>query len=221
LNWKVTLVIVVALLLLASITFVYLLPKAPSYPIDPSTFTKSASETSSATGMEITAELNATVIRAGQGLSLTATAFNTLLEENNLSFTGFPLQGMVGIEAPIIYTTLGLSVYSGYYTLENVTSAPAMSLPPLIETGPQSIPLYIIFAPTSNNATLYVSEGVVVGQYSMVEYNYSYSGTGVLTGSCSGQNCRIYQPLKAGIYTIAVGAEWDRGEFVLLHFLIK
>ncbi len=193
---------------------------SPSYPVDPSTFGISAAATSQVTGMKITAELSNTTIRSGQELTLTITAFNTLPQDNNLSFVGFPLPGMVGINIPWIYTSAGVSMYEGYYTRENITSATPLSLPPITNSGPPTTYLYIVFEPSSSYATLFVRNDVVTGQPSFYQYSYTYSGTGVITGNCSNEDCLVNQ-LKPGIYTIAVGAAWDKGNFVLLHFLLQ
>jgi hypothetical protein len=208
------------ILLLGGVAAYYLLPRShTSYPVDPATFVKSESDVDPYTGMELMAEVNTTSIRAGQSIGVTVTATNTLTRPNNVTgFGNFPVPGMVGVDAPLVWQALGLSVYEGYYTRLDVSSAVALYVfPPLIEEGGCGQKAYFIFQPYSDNGSLYMT---CRGE-TAPGFLGPYTGQTVIPGTSTDSTGLATESFEPGIYTLAAGSIWGQSQFVLLYFVVK
>jgi len=207
-------------LLLGGVAAYYLLPRShASYSVDPATFVTSGSEIDPYTGMELTAEVNTTSIQTGQSIGVTVTATNTLTRPNNVTgFGNFPVPDMVGVNAPLVWQALGLSVYQGYYTRLNVSYAGALYIfPPLLEEGGCGQPAYFIFQPSSDNGSLYMTCRGETGP----GFLGPYTGQTVIPGTTSDSTGLATESFEPGIYTLAAGSIWGQGQFVLLYFVVK
>lgn len=187
--------------------------------------------TNSSLGLRLAVSTNQTQIASGQYLSVNFTLENVLPRTNNVSIKDqwtFPtLDNYSSSTLPVCGRgEIAFNVYSGYYSISNVSSA--KPLPLIYYSALPVCPVYnvhyLVFQPLSDNVTLY---GDVYGLPSLTCVTYctsvSFSMNGYYLSSLppasAGANSTgqklVFEP---GVYTILGGDEW--GDAVITHFTV-
>ncbi len=214
-------VAVVALVLIAAAASVVFAedPNNPGYGGEPSSLALTKSLTDRATGLMLALALNATTVRSGQTVDITASETNTVSTMNNVTASNqWPISGLsiFARQCGTADRPFGMAIYRGYY--RNVSSATPLRL---YKPGPD-----------------YGCPGDLskISQYSF----YPKNVTAEVWGSCAPEPCLTlamsasipvkgfwntgpivygYTDLPSGVYTVAAADEW--GQLVLLYFVVK
>lgn len=215
-------IVIAAALSAFIIAFLFLAPLLSNsnvrHEISTLRLTSVATGTDSTTDLALVISLNATTIRSGEGVAVTISDYNTLSRLNNVSEArsfALPSLRLGPCNAPSL--PLGVAVFDGHYTQQNVSSAVplitlykpggATSCPAEVDVG------YFAFQPMSSENTQLVlmctPEPQCVGQSNM-------SATVVVTGYWTGPTFQHFEP---GVYTVAGGDQW--GQLALLYFIVS
>ncbi|MGC8558387.1 MAG: hypothetical protein ACP5NC_05275 [Nitrososphaeria archaeon] len=181
-------------------------------------------------GLELMMSINSRVIASGQTISVTISMINTLPKYNLVTasnnWPGFAVStGPCGT----MNDPMGIAIFSGYYTLSNITSAgePMEIYEPGIYNCPAMfhINAYAFLPhgsstgqPAIDNAVLNVnsyelSRTMKIGGYWSQSMPIKYSNTGIPLLTVQ------YKTFEPGTYTIVGADEW--GGMVILHFQVK
>jgi DNA-binding HxlR family transcriptional regulator len=193
----------------------------------------SASVTSNATGLELSLNINATMITSGEAVAVSASEMNNLPSTSNVTSVpwvangtsiSWPFPGGEPFPQNHLYMPMFLSLYRGYYTAANVSFAqPLLILPPEITSGPQYSISNFVFQPLSDNASAFAYLRAV-GSRTWEPWGNLWtdavSGTATFSATYPDTNfdSRTLRTFSPSIYTIAAGDEW--GQSVLLHFVV-
>lgn len=175
-----------------------------------------AETTNSTSGLELTLSVSSTVIPSEDAINVSASTFNTLAEENNLSASSdWRLQGLLEQACPITNSDawpVALVFFAGNYGNNNISNA----LPIFVWGFTECVVSHgeytaYSFLPTNNSA--YIAGG-----------GYDYAPrieTQALVWAANSTVGGHFNSLSSslpGSYTIAAGNEW--GQIVLLHFQV-
>jgi hypothetical protein len=171
----------------------------------------------SGNGLSLSLSVNSTEFQPSQGISIVIEERNTLTATNNVTTSkNWPLKGLSTGPCGTLNYSFGISIFKGYYTSANVSSAVPLKLydPGAIYHCPavlSRIDSYA-FQPSSNEAAIFGScEPNPCASIEMsVEVNYQ--------GDWMGSPKEAFNDFTSGIYTIAGGDEW--GTTVLLYFVV-
>jgi len=185
-------------------------------------------------GLELLFSVNSTRLNPNNSIILNITVINTLSAVDNVSFSN--AWAIAGLEQPCDFErATGFAVFSGYFALNNLSSAAPLNLwphvpacPSLIQNGtlesfvgilrnvtsysflPRSdmanCSAYYFLEPSNNSIT-----APLFGEFSM-----SMSNFGIIFTNNSSEP--TLNSVATAVYTLAVGDEW--GDLVLLHFSV-
>lgn len=170
------------------------------------------------TALELSLSLNVTSVSAGHTLGIVVREYNTLAEDNNLTFpNSWPLPGVVLGACGSQGLPLGVAVYQGYLTSGNISSAEALQTWP---PGAVSCPAFI--EPGSAYEFNSVSDWAAV--YGFCTPGPCFSGhmtsAAWVSGSWGTQTHHTsFNILAPGVYTVAAEDGW--GDSVLLYFAVN
>ena len=169
-------------------------------------------------GLELYLELNSATFNPGQTVMVTAGEWNTRTMLNEVAAGGrWPVQGLAMGPCGTLNYPMGVALYAGYYTEDNIYSATPLRLydPKALYHCPMilsSISSYN-FQPSSYNADVYGS-----CEPNPCIANFNVSGTIAYTGFWLDDQDSTFSNFVPGIYTAACGDEW--GTLILIHFLV-
>lgn len=223
-----------------------------TYPVGPSTCTMAslspATESYNYTysGIQLSADLNATNITSGQTIQLTLAATNTLPRPlKAITTLPWPVYGMDSELSGLSSFPMGVGLFRGYETCGNISSSEPLTIHvAVIQSCPSGGCPYVenvVFQPSNDVATPNWSKSpsqwsaqpmrlvITLSTYfSLIAPNgttISYPYPGPMTYPYNG----LWQdgtPLKGGpmsfepgIYTIAAGGAW--GQYELLYFTVS
>ncbi len=191
------------------------------FAADPTTFTKFQANSNSSTGLETSLSLNTTYLYPSQWISIGISENNTRNSVNNITSSNDWRIKYHSLWPCPRFPSIGIAVFSGYYTESNVTNAGAANLvnfvnPEIIYACP------VIFSgnsysfePLSNlvNVSNFCAPSNTIGCMIPME------GAVQLNGSWSeGGASATESALSPGIYTVVGSDEW--GGLVILHFAV-
>jgi len=198
----------------------------PDYlPVNPSTLNQTAFVINETSGLETILSLNATSLPSGQWVSISIIENNTLTRAVNVSASQDWRPTRLSLNACSENYPIGVGVYEGYYTMENISGASEANMIHFIHPGVYNCPAIFfissyVFEPSSDLA--YNSNFLCTGNQSS-SCLIPMSGTIDLNGSWSGGdqfgNGAVDNALVPGIYTVIGANEW--GDTVLLYFIVS
>ncbi len=182
-------------------------------------------------GLELLLSVNSTQLSPNNSISLNITEVNILSTANNVSFSN--AWAIEGLEQMCVFEpATGFAVFSGYFALNNLSSAKPLDLWPIVPECPasfifngttivgilQNVTSYS-FLPRSdvaNYSAYYIPESsnnsaLLFGKFSMSMSTIR----NIFTNNSSEPTLNSVAP---AVYTLAVGDEW--GDLVLLHFSV-
>ena len=188
-------------------------------PISVSSLDKTASVSSSVSGLELSLSLNSVQLQRGQSIGATVTVFNSLGTVNNVSAASeWPIKGLTTGACGTLNEPLGLALFQGYYASQNISSAVAAL--ELYYPGVYNCPAildvkYYLFQPQTYSATIGVTPSF--GPQTPYPITVSVGVNGSWTGSAVNQSA-AHHLFSPGIYTVVAGDEW--GDILMLHFVV-
>jgi hypothetical protein len=203
-------IILILIVLLASVLGYYFFANATAVHYILNSPTASAETTNSTLGLQLSLSLNATMIASGQPIGYTASVFNVLPNENNISDdSNWPIPTSELRSNYSCATWPEVQVFRGYYVLANISSAgtplqlvnPSSGLPP---ECPRYNYAFYLFHPLSSTVVVYATPKVA----SSYEYGYSMGMAGFYD--------KQFLRFEHGHYTVTTDDEW--GQIVVLHF---
>jgi hypothetical protein len=204
---------------IASIVFVQD-PNNPSYGYVPKSLESNTSSTNPSTELMLRLSLNATTIKSGQTLNITASEYNTLPTMDNISAASdWPRNGLSVSPCGTLNSPFGMAIFRGYLTGLNVSSAKPLDL---------YEPYGVVMCPA------------ILSQISAYSY-YPHSSIAEIWGGCTPGPCPIQAVPESntmsgywnaiptidlgyhilfpqGVYTVVAGDEW--GQVAILHFIV-
>ncbi|MGI0091938.1 MAG: hypothetical protein ACREBS_09530 [Nitrososphaerales archaeon] len=192
-------------------------------------------------GLELALSVNATKLQPNDNVLVNITVLNALSTVNNVSSSdSWPISGLALGPCPT-GAVAGISVYQGYYALNNLSDIEKLQLWPLfvpcvvpfIFNGTTPVGVFqnatsYSFLPKSdmaNYSAYYIPDCQIlscpslIGKFSMsmnATLNlYAINSTNVPDLTVGGASLRSAAP---SIYTLVAGDEW--GDIVLLHFSV-
>jgi hypothetical protein len=152
--------------------------------------------------------LNAASFTSGQTVSINVTESNTQNTANNVSAAkDWPISGLTLGGCGTLNYPFGISIYQGYYDLNNVSLLASQSSLHFYQPGVYSCPAMFVmsqyaFAPSSD-----VAGGAAMS--SVISTNGTW--TGVVSSS-------TFHEFAPGVYTVVGGDEW--GDVAVVHFTV-
>ena len=180
--------------------------------------------------------VNGSTIGEGEDVAITATLFNPLPQNNNVSVSSdWPFYGLSMYDENwppcAYYSPLELVVLEGNYSLSQMRETPTG---PLFEDSCMESYTINSFNFQPDNDSVYVtgksSESLNVSTYGPVDASVTVTTNGYWDNSSSIAYSPDYgssglgflaaqHPFVPGVYTIAVGDEW--GELVVFHLTVE
>jgi hypothetical protein len=195
------------------------------------------------TGLLLQMSVNTTVIEDYNSTTSTAllvslTEFNTLFQQNNISQADdWKIQGISSGNSCNAFNSLGIAVFSGYYTQSNISNAanPLQLFVPPPPCPYYPNPVFFVFQQDSQYAEVENSLGYqlsISGNTTLTttQIGYEYEpviDTFSINGYCCQQSvgrcispCAIFTtiPFPTGTYTLVGGDAW--GGLVVSHFIV-
>lgn len=218
----------IPVLVVASMFGLYVAVSTPQTSVGTTTTSMSASypivaqTTNSTIGLKLELSINSTRLGQGQGLSINITEYNTLDKQNNVStakdWGNLSLSlGPCGSNLPV-----GASIFQGYYTPSNISSASALSLFAQNQIYACPVSLYVqyyLFQPTSDYGCMYVLSGNGSSCFYLYSPGQLYPISGSLDVSSYWDQANSQHDFSPGVYTVVGGDEW--GQIVILHFVVS
>ncbi|MDG7000025.1 MAG: hypothetical protein JRN15_13030 [Nitrososphaerota archaeon] len=195
-------IIVIVAVLALVVVLVYFNP-APARTGPTSTSTASVS------GLVLSITLNASSIQTGHAISFSASLFNSLTTENNVTAASnwAVLDLVIGPCGPTD-SPIAFAIVQGFYTGSNISKAPAIQYGPSCTTVMGGVKLYS-FRPMSDNAS-------VIGKCSTNPcFTKPMAWTRSFSNYWSKNELVNFTP---GLYTVVVADEW--GNLVVAQFTV-
>ncbi|MDG6907723.1 MAG: hypothetical protein JRN20_18270 [Nitrososphaerota archaeon] len=194
------------------VVFVLILAVTLAYALSPKSSvgtTSISTSTSSVSGLILSLSLNSSIIQIGHGISFSASLFNSLSTENNVSTaSNWALPGLVLGPCGPTDSPIAFAVVKGFYTASNISSAPRVQYGLGCTTLMGGIQMYS-FKPMSSNAT-------VIGN---CEMNRCLIEPMIMTRSVDGYwSGNSFVSFTQGAYTGVVADEW--GSFTVAQFTV-
>lgn len=174
--------------------------------------------TNSTVGLELLLTVNSTTIPSEDSIAVNASVVDTRSAPVNVSASSaWPIRGLVSGVCDLGPGPIGIAFFRGYYRANNVSSANAIDVWPLI-TCPASGVLNatsFVFLPHSDAANY----SGYFGSYANSTKGMSSTRATVGASPYAANGTGFYSSLDSALpatYTLAAGDEW--GQLVLLHF---
>lgn len=216
----VTLLVPIAAATLFGVYVGFVVPKIPTNAQLPQDSPLSTHSLNSTSGLDLRLSLNSLNLTSGSTIDINISEYNTRLYPNKvLPITNWAVTGLsLGpCEANI---PIGIVVFGGYYTLQNVSLAAANANQRLeiYYPGIYGCPAifavsYYLFQPNSDQATVGLWNSSQTFSSVPMSGDVSVNGTWAQYGGSV-----VFQNFAAGLYTVAGGDSW--GNLALLHFAI-
>ena len=168
----------------------------------------SSTSTGESSGLQLRLSLNATSVKPGGAIEITASEYNTLSTQVNITkASDWAVQGLsLGPCATEGYSNypFGVAVFQGRYTQANVSQGK-----PLEIYGVVACPMLLryvtgyLFEPMNDSAVILPSSD---------SYQTLMSGDVTVSGTYAGLPSNAVQPLAPGTYTVVAGDEWGAVE---------
>ncbi len=189
-------------------------------PISVSSLNKTASVSSTVSGLELSLSLNSVQLQRGQSIGATVTIFNSPGTVNNVSAAAnWPIKGLTTGACGTLNDPVGFALFQGYYTLQNISSAgtPLELYYPGVYNCPATFNVkYYLFQPHSYSATIGVTPSF--GPQTPYPITASVGANGSWTGSAVNGQSAGHHLFTPGIYTVVAGDEW--GDILILYFVV-
>ena len=164
--------------------------------------------------------MNSVQLQRGQSIGATVTVFNSLETVNNVSAASeWPIKGLTTGACGTLNEPLGLALFQGYYTSQNISlaGAPLELYYPGVYNCPAILDVkYYLFQPHSYSATIGVSPSF--GPQTPYPITASVGANGSWTGSAVNGQSAAHHLFFPGIYTVVAGDEW--GDILMLYFVV-
>lgn len=201
------------------------------------TITATSPPPNTPSGLSLRMTVNGTTIGEGEDVTITATLFNPLLQNNNVSTTSnWPFYGLLMFNKnwpPCgYYSPIELVVLTGNYSSGQIRSMSTGGSPGLMcyeftsyisfNFSPDSDSVYVtgIWSVSGNastygpvNASVTVTTNGYWDNSGSMAYSVAYSGLG------NYNQFPAEHPFAEGVYTIAIGDEW--GQLVVIHVTVE
>jgi hypothetical protein len=169
-------------------------------------------------GMQLYLELNSATYQPGEVVMVTAGEWNTLTATNEAAAgRSWPVSGLAMGPCGVLNYPIGVALYSGYYTENDIFTATPLRLydPKALYRCPvivSSISSYV-FQPSSDIADVYGScdTGPCLDDLKI-------GGTLTYAGFWTDGQDSTFSNFTPGTYTVVCGDEW--GTLILIHFIV-
>ena len=204
-----------------------------------SSFSSSSNNSNNKLGLELFASVNSTELtQEDSSLLLNITVIDTLPTQNNVSYANsWAIANMSHLGEPCnFYSPTGFAVFSGYYSLNNLSQGTPLNLYPIEPMCPaafifngssiigvlQNVTSYS-FLPKSDRANYsgyYIPESSTNGSIFFGMFPTTLSHDQSIFTTNSTEPTISYSPSASSTeYTLAVGDEW--GDLLLIHFTVS